>query len=158
MLTDLPLSLSLAFFSFMFSLTLSFSPSIFIPFTSWFSLFLLHCQYPYHNISSSSATPLSLLPFPPPLLTSTTFFHRASAVPSRCRCGSTSCVDSVATCGRSFRQRWPRTSSARCCQRLYSCWCKDMPGPVLRTRDTCKSGTLSCAIPTSVIFTSCGCL
>ncbi len=125
------------------SCPLSLALSIFISFSVWFSLFLLHCQYPYHNISSSAT--------PPPSLPSTTFFHRVSAVPSHCRCGSTSCVGSVATCGRSFRQSWPRRCSARCCQKLYSCWCKDMPGPVLHTRDTCKSGTLSCTMPASYI-------
>lgn len=55
-LTDLPLSLSL---SFMFSLSpsLSLSLPLFLP----LSLFLRHCQYPYHNISSS-ANPLHFLP------------------------------------------------------------------------------------------------
>lgn len=114
----------------------------------FFLLFLLNCQYPYHNMSSSAT----------PSLLSNTFYHRVSAVLSQCRCGSTSCVGSVATCGRSFRQTWPRRCSARCYQRLYSCWCRDTPGPVLHTIDTCKSGTRSCAILASyfhyfIIFT-----
>lgn len=79
--------------------------------------------------------------------------HRVSAVPSRCRCGSTSCVVFVVTYGRSFRQSSPRRCSDRCCQKHYSCWCKDMPGLVLHTRDTCKLGTLSCTTLISKIIT-----
>lgn len=138
---DRPASVSVSLFLLLhvFSLTLSFPHSIFY----LFFLFLLHCQCPYHNISSSAA----------PSLPSTTFSHRASAVLSRCRCGSTSCVGSVATCGRSFLPTQPRRCSARCCQRLYSCWCRHTPGPVLRTGDTCKSGTPLCTILASIIFT-----
>lgn len=139
---DRPASVSVSLFLLLhvFSLTLSSPHSIFFIF---FFPFLLHCQCPYHNISSSATLSLP----------STTFSHRASAVLSRCRCGSTSCVGSVATCGRSFLQTRPRRCSARCCQRLYSCWCRDTPGPVLRTGDTCKSGTLLCTILASIIFT-----
>lgn len=142
-LTDLPLSLSLfpLFHVFSLSLALSFSPSIFTSFSVFASLSISISQH--------------IFICKPPPLPSTAFFHRASAVPSRCRCGSTSCVGSVATCGRSFHQTWPRRCSARCCQRHYSCWCEDMHGPVLRTKDTCKSGTLSCtAVALKKIFTS----
>lgn len=138
MLTDLSLSLSL-FFSPLCFLSYSIFPSRTL--LSAF-LFLLYCQYPYHNMPSSAT---HSLPSP-------TFCHRVSAVLFRCRCGSTSCVGSAATCGRSFRRTWPRRCSARCCQRLYSCWCRDTPGPVLHTIDTCKSGTGSCTILASIMF------
>lgn len=129
---DRPASVSVSPFLLLHVFPLTLSLPLFL--SPCLCFFFLHCQCPYHNISSS-------VTLPPPFLPSTTFFHRASAVPFQCRCGSTSCVGSGATCGQSFRRGWPRGCSARCCQRLCSCWCKDMPGPVLRTRDTCKSGT-----------------
>lgn len=127
------------------------SPSCFLPHSLFLPLYFYLLLRLVFSVFASLSISISqyifiCTPLPPTL-------HRVSAAPSRCRCGSTSCVGSVATCGRSFRQTWPRRCLARCCQRLYNCWCRDMPGPVLHTRDTCKSGTLSCSILASITFT-----
>lgn len=70
---------------------------------------------------------------------------RASAAPSLCRCGTTSCAGSAVTSGLSFRRSTPKRCSAKCCPRRCRCWCRDTPGLDLHTRDTCRSGTGLCA-------------
>lgn len=84
--------------------------------------------------------PITICPY---ILAQLSCFHRANAAPSLCRCGTTFCVGSAVTCGQCFQLMWPKMFLAKCYLRLCSCWCSDMPGPVLRTRDICRSGIKS---------------
>lgn len=120
---------SLSFLSFKFFILLSLPRCIYL-------LLVFSFTFSVHIITLYVITTLCL--------PSTTLFHRASVVPSHCRCGSISCVGFVVTCGQSFQQSWLRMCLDRFCQKLYRSWCKDMPGSVPHTGDTCKSGIFSC--------------
>lgn len=131
-----------------FSLSCSFFPSLyFCCFTFCFSfpLFFLWGHFPYHKMYSSATAYFSSIP-------SFTLFSRVNAVLSQCRCGFTSCVGSVATCGQPFLQIWPRRCSVRCCQRLCSCWCRDIARLVLHIKDTYNSGTLLCICRIQAVY------